>query len=419
MRRRSVPPRARAFAVLTIGMLAFIILASPAFAGSITSACSTAVPLRLGASLAYDSAYGRYLDGIIYNDTVQTIVCPWVRVTWWPGHEDIAWPETGRLSPGDWTTFHLAWPCDIPLSAVPLAVEPFSEPGTDARIALTVGTPTGPVRDPGTGKRVWEVVVTNPSTATVSGIELFGAEFLYGSFHDALFDACGPESLAPGESATYALYGKNPTSGAVNIEFLAAFGYEQPVVTLAVDSASPASGDPVRFRMELRRADGTLIMGGRTLKLYSSADGVDWYKDQYVWTDTGVADVSLVPGGPTYYRATFWGDGVYGSAHSAPLYVTPVGGPPAPVTPATVKVRKSFVLCGTMRAETPASSSLVTVRCYRKVGRRWSLKATFKAAADPYGEYAKRVVLKQRGSWRIRAYRPGIGYSAYRYMRVK
>jgi hypothetical protein len=418
MRRRSFPPRARALLALAIGALASIILASPAFAGTLSTACSTAVPLTLGASTTYDSAYGRFIDGMIYNATTQTVVCPWVRVTWSPGHEDIAWPETGRLSTGDWTTFHFAWPGDVPVTAVPV-LEAFSEPGTDGRVELTVGTPTGPVRDPETGKRTWEVSVTNGSAVTVSGIELFGAEFLYGSFHDALFESSGPESLAPGASATYSLYGKNPTPGAVNIAYLAAFGYEQPVITLAVSSTAPASGDPVWFRMELRDSGGALITGGRTLKLYSSVDGSDWYKDQYVSTDTGVAYLALVPGGPTFYRATFWGDGRYGSAHSAPVHVVPVGGPPAPVTPDLAKSRKYFWVSGSMRAETPAASQLVTVRCYRKIGRRWALKARFTATADQYGEYAKRVTLRQRGTYRIRAYRPGIGYSAYRYMRVK
>jgi hypothetical protein len=419
MTRCSGPPRTRLVAALLIGTLALIIPASSAFAGSLSAACSTEVPLRLGASATYDSPYGRFIDGMIYNDTTRTVVCPWVRVTWPDGRQDIAWPETGRLAAsGGWTTFHFAWPAAVPVTAVPV-LEPFSEPGTDPRVALSVGTPSGPVRDTATGKRTWEVVVTNGSGVAVSGIELFGSEFLYGSFHDALFEACGPDSLDPGASATYTLYGKNPTPGAVNVAYLAAFGCEQPTVTLTAGATSPASGEPVWFRMELRDSVGSLLTGGRTLKLYSSADGVDWYKDQYVWTDTGVAYVALVPGGPTYYRATFWGDGEYGSAHSAPVYVLPVGGPPAPVAPATVKSRRFFTLTGVMRAETPAAGPTVTVRCYRKVGRRWIQKATFAASADQYGEYAKRVVLKQRGYWRIRAYRPGIGYSAYRYLRVK
>jgi hypothetical protein len=418
MRRRSAPPGASALAALAISTIAFIILASPAFAGNTTAACSTEVPLTLGASVTYDSPYGRFIDGMIYNATPQTVVCPWVRVTWPGGRQDIAWPETGRLSNGDWTTFHFAWPSSVPLTAVPV-LEAFSEPGTDGRIELTVGTPTGPVRDLDTGKRTWEVVVTNGSAVPVSGIELFGTEFLYGSFHDALFEACGPDALAPGESATFTLYGKNPTPGAVNVAYLAAFGYEQPVVTLVASSTTPVSGQPVWFRIALSRGDGSPITGGRTLKLYSSTDGADWYKHQYVYTDTGYAYVSLVPGGPTYFRGTFWGDGEFGSAHSAPVYVVPVGAPPAPTTPATVKTRKYFTIAGTMRAETPAASRSVTVRCYRKIGRRWVFRARYVTSADQYGEYAKRVVLKQRGYWRIRAYRPGIGYSAYRYMRVK
>jgi hypothetical protein len=59
------------------------------------------------------------------------------------------------------------------------------------------------------------------------------------------------------------------------------------------------------------------------------------------------------------------------------------------------------------------------VQCQRKIGRRWMVKSAVRAYPDAAGQYSKKIALRQRGSWRIRGYRAGTGYSAFRYVRVK
>jgi hypothetical protein len=413
----------RAFAV---GVAALLALTSITFAvpGAVAapalgvSGIHSTVPVLVYRTAAYDSAYGRFYDGIISNTESITVSGTWIKIGWAedPLREDCAWPETDRLDPGDWSTFHFSWPADVPTTWTPEPVA-WASPGTNGQFDLSVSGMTGPVVDSGTGMRTWTATVTNSTAVTVSGIDVLGYEAVSGTLLDALFSWCAPESLAPGESAQIQFHGK-AASPDVPTPYVRALGTEAPVITLAASTLTPVPGTPVAFRIELRRSDGSLVTGSRTLKIYYSTDQSDW-KYVYFDTDTGIVDTTLVPAGPTYYKSKFWGDGELGTAESAVLRVTPAGAPVAPVTPSVVRRSKIFRVGGVLPAVGARPGATVTVQCQRKVGRRWVVRASIRAYPDATGQYAKRISLKQRGSWRIRGYRAGIGYSAYRYLRVK
>ena len=424
------------FRVVVAGLIAALVvalagLAAPAYAtapsGGMTAACEPEVALSVDATAAYDSTYGRYLDGIISNDSTVNVNCPVVQVAWLEDTDrvDSVWPRADGMEPGRWTAFHLSWPCDVPTdwtpvvsaagyqtdrSALRLRVDDPVEVG-DGMSAATVA--------PESDMRSYVATVTNDAAFPVSSIELIGAEWDGDTFVDATFSWCEPEVLAPGQSAQIEFHAKAPTAGTpVPDVFVEA--RERPTITLDADTLSPYYGSPITFTLSLTNANGDPILGWRTLKLFYSVDKKGWkYVPQQ--TESGVAVVRFTPDRPLYFKALYWGDSQYGMTESAVVQATPRVVRTTPTAPSRVEPDHKFKVSGRISAGAKSAGKPVYVRTYRysHTYGKWIFKGSVKATPDAAGRYTRSLSLPKRGSWKLRAYRYGAGFSKYEYVKVR
>jgi hypothetical protein len=407
-----------AFTALVLSM-AVGMLAVPALAGACEEATVTIPAVARG--YVYGSSL-RFVDGLVTNDSSVTVKVDKVRVSWAeaPGATSDFWVGDQFLAPGQWTTFHDSWPCGIePTWTVDSATAyAYKQTGTSGAIALKLrGVSSSPVMDG--DMRVWTVSVTNTSSVTVSSVELIGREMDGGTFVDTLFSWDLPDQIAAGESVYFQVRGKSPwpVEPTAEMRFTAR---EKPTITLTPDTLSPVYGTPVTFRIELRRSDGSLATGSRTLKIYHSYDGKEW-EDGYFHenTNTGFVVTQITPDRPTYYRAVYWGGDDLGQAIGEWMLVTPQLANGAPIAPRHIHARRPFVVTGRIGAGIQCTGNRVTVYAEKKSGRRWVRKVKLAATADANGAYRKSLKLTSRGTWRVRAYRPGVGYSKYRTVTVR
>ncbi len=371
---------------------------------------------------AYD--YGtdlHFVDGLITNDSSVTVAVDKVRVSWAenPSVTSDFWVGCELLAPGDWTTFHSSRPDEAAAGWTVGEVVPYAykRTGPSAAIALRLNGVSGPVADG--DMRVWTASVTNTSSVTVSSVDVIGREMGGTSFVDTLFSWDCPDAIAPGQTVSIEVRGKAPWPSAptASMRFVA---LEKPTITLTPDTLSPVYGTPITFRIELRRGDGSLATGGRTLKIYHSFDGETWEDDYFHQeTETGFVVTQIAPDRPTYYRAVYWGGGDLGQAMGEWMLATPVVAKSAPAVPARVRVKRPFAVTGRIGAGVASSGKPVTIYAEKKLGRRWVRKVKVTATADAGGAYRKNLKLTSAGSWRIRAYRPGVGYSKYRTVKVR
>jgi hypothetical protein len=101
------------------------------------------------------------------------------------------------------------------------------------------------------------------------------------------------------------------------------------------------------------------------------------------------------------------------------MLVTPRVANGSPVAPAHVHARRPFAVRGRIGAGAGSSSRRVTIHAEKKVGRRWVRKVKLATTADANGAYRKSLKLTSRGTWRVRAYRSGVGYSKFRTVKVR
>jgi len=166
-------------ATLVIG---FASVASPAYAmraaGTMRAQCDPTVALSVEATAAYDSAYGRFLDGIISNDSTVTVESPVVQIGWAEDAErvDYVWPRGDALEPGQWTAFHLCWPDDVPAGWTPI-VSAGGHQTDRTSLRLRVDAISEAAVNDETGMRSYVATVTNDAAFPVSSIELVGVEW--------------------------------------------------------------------------------------------------------------------------------------------------------------------------------------------------------------------------------------------------
>ncbi len=431
MHRRGIRPRVWRAGLAAALVVAFAIVATPAHAaatsGSMKATCEPQVALSVEATAAYDSAYGRYLDGIISNDSTVNVNCPVVQVSWLEDSErtDKVWPRADGMEPGQWTAFHLRWPKDVPAewtpvvsaagnqtdrSALRLRVDEVSEAGGDMSGQTVSGEPD---------MRSYIATVTNDAAFPVSSIELIGAEWDGDTFVDATFSGCAPSMLAPGQSARIEFHAKAPTSGSpVPDVFVEA--RERPTITLKANTLSPYYGSAITFTLALKDSSGQPIVGWRTLKLFYSADKKCWnYVPQQ--TETGTAIVKFAPDKPLYFKALYWGDDQYGMTESAVVRATPKIVAATPQAPSRVNHYSKFKVSGRTTGGAKSAGKPVYIRMYRysRARHRWIYKGYVKTAADSAGRYSRTLRISKHGSWKLRTYRAGAGYSKYEYLKIK
>jgi hypothetical protein len=84
-----------------------------------------------------------------------------------------------------------------------------------------------------------------------------------------------------------------------------------------------------------------------------------------------------------------------------------------------VRARKSFFVRGRMCAGATSGTKPVVLITERKKGSKWVKTASTTASTDSAGRYKKSVKLSSAGTYRIRAYRAGVGYTPYKSLKVR
>ena len=173
---------------------------------------------------------------------------------------------------------------------------------------------------------------------------------------------------------------------------------KRPVITLHASTLTPYYGTPITFTLKLTDPAKALITGGRTLKLFYSADKDHW---EYVpkETATGVAVVRFAPDKPMYFKALYWGDGEWGMTESAVVRAVPKIVAATPKAPSIVDSDKRFKVRGRMSAGAKSAGRPVYLRLHRYSPSRgrWVYKGSLKADTR-----FRRALHPQRGSahWR-------------------
>lgn len=411
---------------LTTGVVAVALVAAmvPLAGVGTAGACEDEQRFKLPVTIkAYDvPGDGRYIDGIATNDTSVSVVPEKVRISFVesPSTYTEAWICGNPLAPGQWMSFHVDWPRGISAAWTPV-VECDAYQTTRSTLRLTVNSVTSATPECDE-ERAWTVSVTNPNDFPVADIDVVGVEKEGATFVDTL-EGCEPGSIGPHETAEITVKGysewANPVTTDVYVTAL-----EQPTVTISADTLAPVYGSPVTFTLKMTHADGTPVTGGRHLKLLASAgpdaEGCDnWHIVRYEWTDNGTVVLKAWPGRPLYYKAAYWDGNDFSCAESDALKVVPRVAAAVPSVPAAVHVRKPFKVAGRLNAGDKSAGKPVKIIAERKRGSRWVKSVTVTTKANSTGNYAKNIKLSRTGTYRVRAYRAGVGYTKYRTVRAR
>lgn len=173
-------------------------------------------------------------------------------------------------------------------------------------------------------------------------------------------------------------------------------------------ASSPATGQPVR--------------------LWYSYDNKFWKLSSRstVTAEDGSFVIPVAPKTKTWYRITAGGTSDVGVAITDSFWVKPQVYLSKPYAPSSVRRGAYFTSTGYIKPRHTAGGKVVKLYCERLEGGNWVRKATFYPVNRNYSSYTKysgRVVLKQSGSWRIRAYHSSeqhaTTFSSYRYLKVR
>ena len=171
--RRRMPGRILTIITATALVAALVPVTAPGTA----EGCEVQVKLPVTARGFAVPDDGSYLDGVITNDTSQTQIPNQIKISWGQdsGITGDRWVDSRPLAPGDWSSFHVCWPEDVPTTWTPV-VEAYAYPSGDKpNLELTVGSVSAPTATE-TGGRSYTVSVTNNNAFPVSCIDLVGVE---------------------------------------------------------------------------------------------------------------------------------------------------------------------------------------------------------------------------------------------------
>lgn len=405
-------------------------LATALVAGAISFVWPAAVGICAGQQVqvsavtrGYDALAdsGRYVDGVVTNDTSVTVLVDRVSVGWAQSsqqHNDVPIGLT-LLAPGQWAAFHADWPSGTPVTWTPAITSHAVQSDAAGPLELTVDGVSDALTDDD-GIRYYDVSITNDTSFPVEGIQISGIERDTGSgqFVDAMDGGDAPDTLDPGESADFEVSGLAPWESDLQ-PYVRVTALEQPMLALdASGTTARSAGAPVTLHAELTHDDGSTVDGTRLVTLLASADGTHWCDRGTCRLNDGEADIVVYPGRSLRYEVEFAGDGELGSAESeivsvAPRKVT------SPSAPKRVRARRAFKVHGCMGSGAQSGANSVTVVVERHAGRKWVKARTAKVSTGSSGSYSTSLKLSSAGSYRIRAYRAGVGYTPYRSISVK
>jgi len=229
---------------------------------------------------------------------------------------------------------------------------------------------------------------------------------------DVLKGCAEDDVIPPGGEVSVELRGlateDDDEATSISVEVFAE-ALEQPRIRLKLGTVAPAFGESTSYEISLTRADGTPVLGGRTLKLYWSVDGKEWqYKP--TWTDDGSVSGIVKPLQKVYYRAVFWGDSEYAMAQTEPVVVQPKTEVTAPSLPEVVSEDVLIRGGGLVKPDHAAGSRDVQLRCYRYESGTWVLRKTVWTFAfaypGAYARYSAGFALPSKGRWKVIAYHP-------------
>lgn len=399
-----------------------------------------------------------WLDGVAVNEsavtlkdarlpvTVTTPVAPLIYdVPTGPWTFDID-VDGYLMNPGERSTFHVQLPYDaLPPADLSIGVgggwAADSAPFDLEVVSVTPGPQTQalvldePVTPPLWEPRVYTVVIKNNNTLPVAGIEIFGSEYQgvdasSAVLLDSLSACIGNEGLLPGESRAYEVRGlaEEDADPATSIfTDVSAEAAEQTFISVKFGTVAPKYGDSVPFTLTLKHADGTPVLGWRTLKLYWDDGEGSGY--QALNTETGVATGFVRPLEKVVYKPVFWGDSRYATAIGPEIVVQPQTEVTIPLIGATT-VRKGVTVgaVGLIKPDHAAGSHQVKVQCYRYENGNWVLRKTVASTTyanpGPSAKYVAKFSLPYAGRWRVRGYHPADSHtrsdvSGYDYVTVK
>ena len=132
--------------------------------------------------------------------------------------------------------------------------------------------------------------------------------------------------------------------------------------------------------------------------------------------DTGTYTLTVAPVDKTYYQMTYLAVGPYDASSSNVVSVTPKVYLSKPRVPGTVKARQKFKTTVYLQPRhTAGLRSTVKVKAYRRESGKWVRKTTKWMRNYNYLDMTRCTVkfaLKQKGTWRVRAYAPADGKHA-------
>jgi len=201
-----------------------------------------------------------------------------------------------------------------------------------------------------------------------------------------------------------------------------------------VSPLSPGFGARVTISAALRKGSSTGPgMGGRIVEIQSSPNGVSaWTSRGSAYTDaSGMASWSgPAPATACYYRVSFGAvAGEYLSSTVRLGRVLPKVYVQTPKAPTKMSRKKYYTVYGVLKPKHTTGSHPVRVYKWKKTSSgKWKSYGYVNARAYDsagYTKYSRKMRLKYRGTWRLRAYAPAdSGHasawsSGYDYVKVK
>jgi hypothetical protein len=126
--------------------------------------------------------------------------------------------------------------------------------------------------------------------------------------------------------------------------------------------------------------------------------------------DTGTYTFTVAPVDKTFYQMTFLANGIYEASSSSVVSVTPKVYLSKPRVPSSVTAKKKFTVTVYLAPKhTAGAKDSVKVKAYRSVSGKWVFKKAVWMKNANFLKMTKctaKLSLKEKGSYRIRAYAP-------------
>jgi hypothetical protein len=333
---------------------------------------------------------------------------------------------------------------DVSDPSAPVLVGSYRTPGLAAGVAVSGTTAyVGTAESAETGFYIIDVsdpsvpaLLGSRNTSSTIGVAVSGAQAYATDYPNGLlvFDASIPVS-----------YSYEMTRDATTVPDAAAEG-SQPFTTLAGISdgvwyfhvrpilagvAQPTSH--LRIRID-STAPALTIAASPSAVTLTASDALSGVADIWYRIDGGAPQlytgVPFSPGAPGHHTIVAWARDNAANVSADAVDVTvplPLATVGTPETGTRMRVRRGYVVRGTLAPRHVAGSSAVRVRLWRLERGRWKSYGYKNATVvdDASGSrYSVRITLRKTGRWRLRAYHADAGHApswsnGYAYVRVR